>query len=249
MCSDSVGGYDCVCKSGFTGVHCENGEEEMSASSLLIQFSFGVWVLQPSPLCFHHADQTLCTLEKDKGCSQFCKPGYTSYECSCARGWKLSRTDRNKCEPAGTSVSRIKVQLEMLFFLHLQHEKIADKTRNRKGTNMQTWAHVLSCTLACWTSVAPVCHVMAYIWVTEVTISFSERSLTGACLTMWMKKYSVRWQIKKVFITFSKMHLLFTNYNKAPPCEVWCRGKVGVTFSISEDDRLGVRDKVWFRFR
>ncbi|KAK5856306.1 hypothetical protein PBY51_007914 [Eleginops maclovinus] len=68
MCSDSVGGYDCVCKSGFTGVHCED-------------------------------DQTLCTLEKNKGCSQFCKPGYTSYECSCARGWKLSN-DRNKCEPA-----------------------------------------------------------------------------------------------------------------------------------------------------
>lgn len=71
MCSDSVGGYDCVCKSGFTGVHCEK-------------------------------DQTLCTLEKNTGCSQFCKPGYTSYECSCARGWKLSRTDRNKCEPAVT---------------------------------------------------------------------------------------------------------------------------------------------------
>lgn len=68
MCSDSVGGYDCVCKSGFTGVHCEK-------------------------------DQTLCTLEKDKGCSQFCKPGYTSYECSCARGWKLS-TNKEKCEPA-----------------------------------------------------------------------------------------------------------------------------------------------------
>lgn len=25
MCSDSVGGYDCICKSGFTGVHCEKG--------------------------------------------------------------------------------------------------------------------------------------------------------------------------------------------------------------------------------
>lgn len=69
LCSDSVGGYDCVCKSGFTGVHCEN-------------------------------DQTLCPLEKNKGCTQFCKPGYTSYECSCARGWKLSRADRNKCEAA-----------------------------------------------------------------------------------------------------------------------------------------------------
>ncbi|XP_071329783.1 protein Z, vitamin K-dependent plasma glycoprotein a [Trachinotus anak] len=69
LCSDSVGGYDCVCKSGFTGVHCET-------------------------------DNTLCTLEKNKGCSQFCKPGYISYQCSCARGWKLSQTDRNKCEPA-----------------------------------------------------------------------------------------------------------------------------------------------------
>lgn len=68
MCSDSVGGYDCVCKSGFTGIHCEK-------------------------------DETLCTLEKGKGCSQFCKPGYTSYECSCASGWRLSK-DRNNCEPA-----------------------------------------------------------------------------------------------------------------------------------------------------
>uniref|UniRef100_A0A3Q2QPG9 Protein Z, vitamin K-dependent plasma glycoprotein a n=1 Tax=Fundulus heteroclitus TaxID=8078 RepID=A0A3Q2QPG9_FUNHE len=67
MCSDSVGGYDCVCKSGFTGVHCEK-------------------------------DETLCTLEKDKGCSQFCKPGYMSYECSCARGWKLK--GKEICEPA-----------------------------------------------------------------------------------------------------------------------------------------------------
>ncbi|XP_038163730.1 protein Z, vitamin K-dependent plasma glycoprotein a [Cyprinodon tularosa] len=65
MCSDSVGGYDCICKSGFTGIHCEN-------------------------------DETLCTLEKDKGCSQFCKPGYTSYQCSCARGWKLK--GRDQCE-------------------------------------------------------------------------------------------------------------------------------------------------------
>ncbi|CAJ1074996.1 coagulation factor X-like [Xyrichtys novacula] len=69
MCSDSVGGYDCICKSGFSGVHCEK-------------------------------DQTLCSLKKDEGCTQFCKPGYTSYECSCARGWKISRTDRNKCESA-----------------------------------------------------------------------------------------------------------------------------------------------------
>ncbi|KAJ8398737.1 hypothetical protein AAFF_G00419340 [Aldrovandia affinis] len=26
MCSDSVGGYDCVCKSGFSGVHCETDQ-------------------------------------------------------------------------------------------------------------------------------------------------------------------------------------------------------------------------------
>lgn len=71
LCSDSVGGYDCVCKSGFSGAHCEK-------------------------------DETLCTLEKDKGCSQFCKPGYASYECSCAQGWRVSRTDKNKCEPAVT---------------------------------------------------------------------------------------------------------------------------------------------------
>lgn len=69
MCLDSVGGYDCVCKAGFSGVHCDK-------------------------------DETLCTLEKDKGCSQFCKPGYMSYECSCARGWKISARDKNKCEPA-----------------------------------------------------------------------------------------------------------------------------------------------------
>ncbi|XP_036407925.1 protein Z, vitamin K-dependent plasma glycoprotein a [Megalops cyprinoides] len=69
MCSDSVGGYDCVCKSGFSGVHCEK-------------------------------DQTLCVLDKTKGCSQFCKPGYLSYECSCARGWKLQ--EKEKCVPAVT---------------------------------------------------------------------------------------------------------------------------------------------------
>ncbi|KAM9745567.1 protein Z, vitamin K-dependent plasma glycoprotein a isoform 1-T2 [Menidia menidia] len=69
MCSDSVGGYDCVCKSGFSGVHCEK-------------------------------DETICTLEKDKGCSQFCKPGYVSYQCSCARGWRLNDKDKHKCEPS-----------------------------------------------------------------------------------------------------------------------------------------------------
>ncbi|XP_060767047.1 protein Z, vitamin K-dependent plasma glycoprotein a [Neoarius graeffei] len=67
MCSDSVGGYDCICKSGFSGVHCET-------------------------------DQTKCVIDKNKGCSQFCKPGYQSYECSCAWGWKLEQKD--KCVPA-----------------------------------------------------------------------------------------------------------------------------------------------------
>lgn len=69
MCSDSVGGYDCVCKSGFSGVHCE-------------------------------IDETLCTMEPGKGCSQFCKPGYTAYQCSCAQGWTLSNTDRKTCVTA-----------------------------------------------------------------------------------------------------------------------------------------------------
>ncbi|XP_028842602.1 protein Z, vitamin K-dependent plasma glycoprotein a [Denticeps clupeoides] len=71
MCLDSVGGYDCVCKSGFSGVHCES-------------------------------DQTVCVADKTKGCSQFCKPGYQSYECSCARGWKLQDKDKEKCVPAVT---------------------------------------------------------------------------------------------------------------------------------------------------
>lgn len=67
MCSDSVGGYDCICKSGFSGVHCET-------------------------------DQTVCIIDKNKGCSHFCKPGYQTYQCSCARGWKLQQ--KEKCVPA-----------------------------------------------------------------------------------------------------------------------------------------------------
>ncbi|KAG7276525.1 hypothetical protein CRUP_014266 [Coryphaenoides rupestris] len=70
MCSDSVGGYDCVCKSGFSGIHCET-------------------------------DETVCLLDKTKGCSQFCKPGYVSYECSCAQGWKLDNKNKKKCVPIG----------------------------------------------------------------------------------------------------------------------------------------------------
>lgn len=93
MCSDSVGGYDCVCKAGFTGVHCEN-------------------------------DQTLCTLEKNKGCSQFCKPGYMSYECSCARGWKLSQTDRNKCEPS------VRYPCGKVNSLSLWNDRLSSNTRN-----------------------------------------------------------------------------------------------------------------------
>lgn len=69
MCSDSVGGFDCICKSGFSGINCET-------------------------------DQTVCVIDKSKGCSQFCKPGYQSYECSCAYGWKLQQ--REKCVPAVT---------------------------------------------------------------------------------------------------------------------------------------------------
>ncbi|KAG5263197.1 hypothetical protein AALO_G00283660 [Alosa alosa] len=61
--------YDCVCKAGFSGVHCES-------------------------------DQTVCAVDDSKGCGQFCKPGYQSYECSCARGWKLQQ--KEKCVPAAT---------------------------------------------------------------------------------------------------------------------------------------------------
>lgn len=44
-------------------------------------------------------DRTVCGIDKNKGCSQFCKPGYQSYECSCAWGWKLQQNE--KCVPAG----------------------------------------------------------------------------------------------------------------------------------------------------
>lgn len=40
MCSDSVGGYDCVCKSGFSGVHCEKGARQTALSSVLISLYF-----------------------------------------------------------------------------------------------------------------------------------------------------------------------------------------------------------------
>lgn len=46
-------------------------------------------------------DETLCVVDSDKGCSQFCKPGYTSHECSCAQGWKISGSDTTKCVPTG----------------------------------------------------------------------------------------------------------------------------------------------------
>lgn len=92
--------------------------------------------------CFHDADVTQCTVESGKGCSQFCKPGYTSYECSCAQGWKLSRSDRNKCEPAGTSVSSIKFQLKLKCFFfffpataYISALYIRFHIRNRKGRN------------------------------------------------------------------------------------------------------------------
>ncbi|XP_066545759.1 protein Z, vitamin K-dependent plasma glycoprotein a [Amia ocellicauda] len=46
------------------------------------------------PLC--EIDQTVCTVNETRGCSQFCKPGYQSYECSCAKGYKLKQYE--KCE-------------------------------------------------------------------------------------------------------------------------------------------------------
>lgn len=52
-------------------------------------------------LPFASPDETLCVVDSDKGCSQFCKPGYTSFECSCARGWKINSSDRTKCVPIG----------------------------------------------------------------------------------------------------------------------------------------------------
>uniref|UniRef100_W5M4Z9 Protein Z, vitamin K-dependent plasma glycoprotein a n=1 Tax=Lepisosteus oculatus TaxID=7918 RepID=W5M4Z9_LEPOC len=81
MCADSIGGYDCICKSGFSGVHCET-------------------------------DQTLCTGNEDKGCSQFCQPGFQSYQCSCASGYELR--EKGKCVSLGefscgkVSTSRLK---------------------------------------------------------------------------------------------------------------------------------------------
>lgn len=122
MCSDSVGGFDCVCKSGFTGALCEKGEKETAGfrtwTSFLICFSSSA----SFPLCFHNADETLCTLEKDQGCSQFCKPGYISYECSCARGWKLN-TDKKQCVPQGTSV-----MYWNYFFLHVLCSSLKKKS-------------------------------------------------------------------------------------------------------------------------
>ncbi|KAJ8254204.1 hypothetical protein COCON_G00208160 [Conger conger] len=99
MCSDSVGGYDCVCKSGFSGVYCET-------------------------------DQTVCILAQGKGCSQFCKPGYQSYECSCARGWKLQGKDKEKCVPDGQPCG--KVESPGLW-------------QSRKSTNIQSGYEGLSC--------------------------------------------------------------------------------------------------------
>lgn len=51
-------------------------------------------------LIFIVTDQTVCPVDdKGKGCNQFCKPGYQSYECLCAHGWKLHQ--KEECVPAG----------------------------------------------------------------------------------------------------------------------------------------------------
>lgn len=62
------------------------------------QLSHNLWWL-----FFSFTDQTICVIDKKKGCSQFCKPGYQSYECSCAWGWKLQQ--KEKCVPAGENCS------------------------------------------------------------------------------------------------------------------------------------------------
>lgn len=75
-----------------------------------------LWTVDRSDICkllslvlsflfFCGADETVCVVDKTKGCSQFCKPGYTTYECSCARGWKLDAKNKEKCVPAGTHTS------------------------------------------------------------------------------------------------------------------------------------------------
>lgn len=88
---------------------------------VVIIHSLLIWCVSVADFsfCSLDTDETLCPLQK--GCSQFCKPGYGSYECSCATGWKLSSTDRKKCEPAGTSVPNIKVTLKCIFTIYYFH--------------------------------------------------------------------------------------------------------------------------------